>query len=55
MKKLAIVMGCLLLNACAIRGPSLEIKPPQVEIDGVHSSGGHGKHCPPGQAKKGRC
>ncbi len=58
MKIAAAVMASLLLSACTLRGPSVEVRPPDVAIDGIHGHGdGHrgGRHCPPGQAKKGRC
>ena len=52
------------LSACTVRGPSVRVIPPSVEIDGYgrgYDSGyrngnpGIGNKCPPGQAKKGRC
>ncbi len=42
------------LTGCAVRGPSVTVEPPKVIIPGVIVEG-QGKHCPPGQAKKGRC
>ncbi|MBY0416783.1 MAG: hypothetical protein K2W88_01810 [Pararheinheimera sp.] len=39
------------LTGCVVRGPSVKFEPPKVIVDGH----GHGKHCPPGQAKKGKC
>ena len=44
------------LTGCAVRGPSVTVEPPKVIVPGVVVEGqGHGKHCPPGQAKKGKC
>lgn len=44
------------LSGCAVRGPSVTVEPPKVLIPGVVVEGqSQGKHCPPGQAKKGRC
>lgn len=47
---IAISMLVILTAGCAIRGPGIRLAPVGVEI-------GHdgGTHCPPGQAKKGRC
>lgn len=53
MKKLAVVLCVMLiptLTACEIRGPSVKLKPVVIDVDN-----GGGKHCPPGQAKKGNC
>lgn len=53
MKRTAAVMlsGLMVLGlaGCEIRGPSVKVKPPVIEVEGG------GKHCPPGQAKKGNC
>jgi hypothetical protein len=43
------------LTGCAVRGPSVTVEPPKVIVPGVVEGHGHGKHCPPGQAKKGKC
>lgn len=40
----------LAFGGCVVRGPEIEVKPP-IEI----KTGSPGKHCPPGQAKKGNC
>jgi len=40
----------LALGGCVLKGPEIEMKPP-IEI----KTGSPGKHCPPGQAKKGNC
>lgn len=48
-----LISGALLTNlsGCTISGPGIRIHPP------IHVEGGGGGpvHCPPGQAKKGRC
>lgn len=48
----ALISTALLasVTGCTIHGPGVKIRPP-IAIEG---GGGHG-HCPPGQAKKGRC
>jgi nitrous oxidase accessory protein NosD len=55
----ALVVSVVILSGltgCAVRGPSIKVEPPQVLIPGVIVEGkGHSKHCPPGQAKKGKC
>jgi nitrous oxidase accessory protein NosD len=44
------------VTGCAVRGPSVTVEPPKVIIPGVVVEGhGKNKHCPPGQAKKGKC
>ncbi|EIW88001.1 hypothetical protein AGRI_12386 [Alishewanella agri BL06] len=51
----AVVMAAG-LTGCTIRGPSVKVEPPKVIIPGVIVEGEkQGKHCPPGQAKKGKC
>ncbi|MCA1928281.1 hypothetical protein [Rheinheimera sp.] len=51
-----VVSSMSALTACAVRGPSVTVEPPKVIVPGVIVEGqGHGKHCPPGQAKKGKC
>ena len=47
----AILMLVVLSTGCTVRGPSVRVDVPGVEI-GVQ---GGAVHCPPGQAKKGRC
>ena len=54
------MMGVLIiigLTACEVTGPSVKVKGPEVKIPGVRlvNDHDHGKFCPPGQAKKGRC
>ncbi|WKE66871.1 hypothetical protein PVT67_06450 [Gallaecimonas kandeliae] len=46
---LLALVGLSLLSGCTIRGPEVRVKAPEVVI------GDQGHHCPPGQAKKGRC
>lgn len=51
-----LLSGLILANltACTISGPSVRVRAP-IEIEGGgHHDHGYG-HCPPGQAKKGRC
>lgn len=38
------------LAGCTVHGPGIKIRPP-IHVEGGGSIG----HCPPGQAKKGRC
>lgn len=38
------------ITGCTVSGPGIKIRPP-IHIEG----GGAPGHCPPGQAKKGRC
>jgi hypothetical protein len=42
-----------LTSGCEIIGPSVKVEPPKVRIPA--EGGPPGQHCPPGQAKKGRC
>lgn len=48
-----LISGALLTNiaGCTVSGPSVKVRPP-ISIEG---GGGGPGHCPPGQAKKGRC
>ena len=52
-RPLCAALVLVLLASCSARveGPSVRVKPANVEID----SGDDGGFCPPGQAKKGRC
>ena len=51
MKRFSLLFAAILfLSACAVKGPSIDLKLPSI---GIGTVGGH--HCPPGQAKKGRC
>lgn len=45
------------LSGCEIMGPRVKVEPPRVRVPAIEvEGGGHpGHHCPPGQAKKGRC
>jgi hypothetical protein len=48
----ALISTALLasVTGCTVHGPGVRIHPP------IHIEGGGGPgHCPPGQAKKGRC
>jgi hypothetical protein len=51
----------ILLMGCTVTPPSVRVASPVPVVvvedhDHGHSHGhGHGNHCPPGQAKKGRC
>ncbi|MFI2811249.1 MULTISPECIES: hypothetical protein [Microbulbifer] len=53
LKIAAILCAAVFLNGCEIIGPGVKLEPAKVRIPGV--VGGHQKHCPPGQAKKGNC
>jgi len=48
---IAVLMLVMLITGCAIRGAGVKVDLPGVEI-GLKDGG---IHCPPGQAKKGRC
>jgi hypothetical protein len=48
---IVVLMFVVLTTGCTIKGPSVKLEAPGVEI-GMQ---GGGTHCPPGQAKKGRC
>jgi hypothetical protein len=41
------------LTGCQLVGPSIKVSGPKVIID--DNSNSNGTHCPPGQAKKGKC
>lgn len=47
----AVFLFLVLATGCTVRGPSVKMDVPGVEIGVV----GGGAHCPPGQAKKGNC
>ena len=54
------VIGLLVMTGligCEVIGPSVRVQGPKVKIPGVRivDISDHGKFCPPGQAKKGRC
>lgn len=48
-RTMAVVLAALLMTGCSLRLPGIGID--------IGDGGGHhgGKHCPPGQAKKGNC
>ena len=52
---LGVAVTAFALQGCEVRGPSVRVHPPSVEIEGSGHGHGNGAHCPPGQAKKGRC
>ncbi|MCQ4258396.1 hypothetical protein [Stutzerimonas stutzeri] len=48
-RAVAVVLAAMLMTGCSLRLPG-------IGIDVGDGGGGHGgKHCPPGQAKKGNC
>lgn len=49
-RTLAVVLAALLMTGCSLRLPGVGI-----DIGGGGGGGHSGKHCPPGQAKKGNC
>jgi hypothetical protein len=51
----ASLLALVILAACAaeVKGPKVEITPPEIVIKSNTHSGS--TFCPPGQAKKGRC
>jgi len=51
--KLFPIALLILLTGCTVRGPSISVSGPKVVVDD-HSKSKR-SHCPPGQAKKGRC
>ncbi|WP_337840809.1 hypothetical protein [Rheinheimera sp.] len=42
------------LTGCEVVGPRVKVEPPKVKVPVVVVEE-QSKHCPPGQAKKGRC
>lgn len=51
-----VLISALTVSACEVTGPKIKVEPPKVKIDGVKvESHGSQSHCPPGQAKKGKC
>ena len=51
-----ILTAVVLLAACSISGPRVNVEPPEVEMKPVVvKSGGSKSHCPPGHAKKNWC
>jgi len=47
---IAVLTLVIITSGCTITGPGIKLKPASVEI-----GQGGSTHCPPGQAKKGRC
>lgn len=47
----AVFIFTIFTTACAVRGPGVRVHVPGVEVGVVSGD----THCPPGQAKKGRC
>jgi len=44
------------LTGCEVVGPRVKVEPPKVKVPVIVVESQDGdKHCPPGQAKKGRC
>jgi len=65
-RRLLLLVGVVLvLSACTVKGPEVEVRPPEVIVDPPvkvetddhsHSHRHPGsRHCPPGHAKKGWC
>jgi hypothetical protein len=60
LKFLMMIMSSVLISACVVHPPSVEIEPPIKIItpDGQHydhDNNDNGKGCPPGLRKQGRC
>lgn len=57
MPYVSVVLLAAVLAACTVTPPSVRVDAPVPVISvETHEHGhGHGQHCPPGQAKKGRC
>ncbi|MGI2107681.1 hypothetical protein [Shewanella sp. Arc9-LZ] len=51
--KLLPLVLLVFLAGCELIGPSVRVSGPKVIVD--DSSNSNGTHCPPGQAKKGKC
>lgn len=50
-RAVAVVLAALLMSGCSLRLPGIGI-----DVGDGGGGGSHGgKHCPPGQAKKGNC
>lgn len=58
MKTIKVIPICIalvvMISGCEIVGPKIKIEEPKVKIPAVVVEGSS-EHCPPGQAKKGRC
>lgn len=50
-----LLASMMVTSGCEILGPSVKVEPPRVKVPAVESGSPPGQHCPPGQAKKGRC
>lgn len=48
---IAALLLVAVATGCTVRAPGVRIEAPGVEIGTISG----GMHCPPGQAKKGRC
>jgi hypothetical protein len=65
-RNLLLLLGVVfVLSACTVKGPEVEVRPPEVIVDSPvkvetddysppHRHPGP-RHCPPGHAKKGWC
>ena len=51
--KLLPLVLLISLAGCELVGPSVKVSGAKVVVD--ENTNGNGVHCPPGQAKKGRC
>ena len=54
---IVLIVLAALSSGCAVKTNSMKVSSPGMEIELSSGNGGHGGavHCPPGQAKKGRC
>ncbi|MCK4840781.1 MAG: membrane lipoprotein lipid attachment site-containing protein [Methylococcales bacterium] len=62
MKRTFLIISLMIfVTGCAVRGPSVKVRPPSIELEGVHHRDSYDNnykprgHCPPGLAKQGRC
>lgn len=53
--KLIPIILFFTLSGCELVGPSVKVEGPKVIIGDADAAHGKGSHCPPGQAKKGKC
>ncbi len=51
MVRKAVIVNMMFISGCTINSAGVKVKAPAVEV-GLSSGS---VHCPPGQAKKGRC
>lgn len=49
-RTVAVLLAAVLMTGCSLRLPGIG-----VDVGGGGGGGHGGKHCPPGQAKKGNC